>query len=322
MDLENLFKKLNLKGLKELVANGEPENLHLEFKTVNSARLMPEDKKNFAKALSGFSNANGGLIIWGIYGAKNDDGVDCALELKTVDQVSLLLSNLETHTGQWVDPQVRGVHHRVIFSDRRADRGCVISFIPESDGGPHMSSFEGRYYTRSGSSFYRMTHSQVADRFFRKRVPNLKLYTRLSSRKLMKVHQEEYVDFELIVGLENTGKGIAKYPYLSMRVLEPYVVSHGGLDGNGHEGVRRFPKGSFRDPIRWGAGAETVIHAGGILEVTMVKPPLAVPPKHVGKDLLIEYEICAEDAETVSGTEVVVRYSELEKSLRASDDTK
>jgi len=314
MDLESLFKKLNLKGLTQLVANREPENLHLEFKTVNSARLMPEDKKNFAKALSGFSNADGGLIMWGIYGTKDADGVDCALELKTIDQVSLLLSNLETHTGQWVDPQIRGVRHRIVFSDRSADRGCVISFIPESDGGPHMSSLEGRYYTRSGSSFYRMTHSQVADRFFRKRVPRLKLYKHFSKLKLQKSQQEHYVDFELIIGLENTGKGIAKYPYLSMRVLEPYVVSEGGLDGNGHEGLRRLPKGNFRDPIRWCAGAETVVHAGGILEVTIVGPRLTYARTHSGKDLVIEYEISAEDAETVSGEEVVP-YSELQETI-------
>jgi hypothetical protein len=317
MDLESLFKSLKLKTLDQWIKNREQENLHLEFKTVNSAALAREDRENFAKALSGFSNADGGLIIWGIYGTRNKDGVDCASELRVIEKVSVLHSNLETHTGQWVDPQVHGVQHRVIFSDRHADQGCVISLIPESDAGPHMSSLEGRYYTRSGSSFYRMTHSQVADRFFRKRVPKLKLYRNFSRLQLGKVHQEEYVDFELIIGLENTGKGIAKYPYLSMQVLEPYVVSEYGLDGNGHEGMRRLFKGNFRDPMRWGAGAETVIHPGGILEVTKVRPPRTHPRTHPGKDLVIKYEISAEDAETVNGKELI-RYSELEKTLRTN----
>ena len=78
MNLKEWFESIDLQSLSDMVADGEQENLHLEFKTVNSATLMDkDDKKNFAKALSGFSNANGGLVIWGIY-ASNKEGVDCA----------------------------------------------------------------------------------------------------------------------------------------------------------------------------------------------------------------------------------------------------
>jgi hypothetical protein len=311
MDLETLFEKLDREYLQQMVADREQENLHLEFKTVNSASLDRDDRKNFAKALSAFSNANGGLIIWGIR-AVRIDGVDCASDLIPIGRVSALLSNLETHTGQWVDPQILGVLHKAIFTDKGNDQGCVVSFVPESDGGPHMSSLEWLYYTRSGSSTYKMTHSQIADRFFRKRAPRLTLHTRVSRLQLMKVHNDEYVGFELIVGLKNYGKAIAKYPYLSIKVLEPYVISRGGLDGNGTESLKRLPRRYPFDRTSWGAGVETVIHPGTILEITRIVPPLTHPASHPGKDVVIEYEICAEDAEMVTGTETL-KYSDLQE---------
>jgi hypothetical protein len=311
MDLEKLFEKLDLEYLQEMVTSGEQENQHLEFKTVKSAGLTDKnDKKNFAKAMSGFSNANGGLIIWGIRADKDDEGVDCARELKPVDRVSVLLSTLETHTGQWVDPQILGVRHKLIATDQENenDQGCVVSFVPESDGGPHMSSLEWLYYTRSGSSTYKMTHSQIADRFFRKRAPKLTLHTRVTNLQLMKVHDDEYVKFELIVGLKNNGKAIAKYPYLSMKVSEPYVIN--SLDGNGHDGLKRLFRRNPLDRTSWGAGVETVIHPGTILEITRIVPPLTHTASHPGKDVVIEYETCAEGAEMLTDTETL-RYSDL-----------
>ena len=159
-----------------------------------------------------------------------------------------------------------GVRHRIIFTDGAADKGYALSFIPESESGPHMSLQDYRYYTRSGDSFYKMTHSQVADRFFRKKHPKLVLYTNFSETKLGNVHGSKVLDFEIIVGLENVGAGTAKYPFFSVKVHEPYSVSSYGLDGNGREGLPKIPKGNFRDPLRWGAGSDIVVHPEGSLK--------------------------------------------------------
>ena len=266
--------------------------------------------------MSGFANAAGGLIIWGVATEKRKGH---ASHVKEIEDLSTFKMKLEELTSSWVSPLVDGVLHRAIPMSGE-NKGCAVTLVPASGSGPHMYNDRHCYFKRNGSKFLPMEHYEVADMFGRRKRPKLKLHTSFSELKLTKVHQEEYVDFQLIIGLENIGKGLAKYRYLSMRVLEPYVVSEYGLDGNGHEGLRRLPKGKFFDPKRWGAGAETVIHPGGILEVTKVIPPLTHPRTHLGKDLVIEYEICAEDAETVSGTEVV-RYSELKETLRASEDT-
>jgi len=309
MDLEDLFETLDRQAMEDFVHEKEQENLHLEFKTVGSASMKREDRENFAKALSGFSNANGGLVVWGIDAPRNDAQVNCAKDSKPIDGVSRFLSKLESLTGQFVDPQVRGVRHRVVYVDEKADKGFAVSLIPESETGPHMSALDSRYWVRSGDSFYRMTHSQVSDRFFRKRKPRLGLYTELSRVELMRVHGEEYVSFELIIGLANEGTGLAKYPYLSLLIHVPYVVSSGGLDGWNHEGLPRIPKGRQRAPVTWGAGADIVIHPGAILEITKLKPPVD-RSRYVGKDIVLEYEIRAEDMQTVRDKKVI-RYSDI-----------
>ena len=272
------------------------------------------DRKHLAKAVSGFANSAGGLIVWGV---ATDKKGESAAAIQEIEGLSTVRKKLEEFAGNWVSPPVQGVLHKTIPISG-PDAGCAVTFVTESDSGPHMNNFEHRYYKRNGSRFLQMEHFEVADMFGRRRRPKLKLHTSFSELKLAKVGQEEYLNFDLIIGLQNIGKVVAKYPYLAMKVQEPYVVCGYGLDGNGHEGLARLPKGKHFDPTRWGAGSEIVIHAGGILEVTKVRPPLTSPRVHIGKDLIIEYEICAEDAATVSGTEVK-RYSELFESLQKNE---
>jgi Schlafen, AlbA_2 len=316
MNLQEQFHAMDAETIQQFKREGRTEDLHLEFKRIISSDFTNEnDRKHLAKAVSGFANAAGGLIVWGVITDKRGES---ATGIDEIEGLSILRKKLEEFAGNWVSPPVDGVLHRVIPISA-PDKGCAVTFVPESDSVPHMNNFEQRYYKRNGSRFIPMEHYEVADMFGRRKKPKLKLYTSFSELKLAKVGQEEYLDFELIIGLENIGRGVAKYPYLSMKIQEPYVVSGYGLDGNGHEGLARLPRGKFFDPTRWGAGSEIIIHAGGILEVTKVRPPVTSPRIHIGKDLVIEYEICAEDAATVSGTEVK-RYSELHKSLQQNVD--
>ena len=52
--------------IDSFLRNGREEDLHLEFKTVSDNPFNKDDRKNFAKALSGFGNSAGGLVIWGV----------------------------------------------------------------------------------------------------------------------------------------------------------------------------------------------------------------------------------------------------------------
>lgn len=86
----------------------------------------------------------------------------------------LVLSRLTELTSQACSPHPIGVDHRVINS--RTGHAYVATYVPESDGGPYMARLgEDRYFVRSGGSFLRMEHFQVADMFGRRARPVLKV---------------------------------------------------------------------------------------------------------------------------------------------------
>lgn len=95
---ETLFKKIQSGGLKyiedELVEK-ERENDFLECKTKgkpNEWSPGKDDLKNFAKALSGFANTEGGVLIFGLDARKNvEDGID------KINEINLLVRSKNLH---------------------------------------------------------------------------------------------------------------------------------------------------------------------------------------------------------------------------------
>ena len=103
MDITDLYRQLTPERVRELVAKSREEHLQLEFKTITASGLENrDDRKNLAKALAGFANSAGGIVIWGIEAAKNADGVDAASRFKLVDNPALLVSRLNEFTGSSV----------------------------------------------------------------------------------------------------------------------------------------------------------------------------------------------------------------------------
>jgi hypothetical protein len=54
------------------------EDLHLDFKQLQRPFEHRDDKRNLAKALSGFANSDGGIIIWGIDAREKNGEPDCS----------------------------------------------------------------------------------------------------------------------------------------------------------------------------------------------------------------------------------------------------
>ena len=118
---------------------------YLDFKTINRSDLThSDDKKNLAKALSGFSNSSGGLIVWGVIARKNAANVDCASGTQEIDHLPLFVSRLNELTGEAVSPLVENVQHKP--RPTNGNRGFAVTLVPESDSGPHMDKLgEDRY---------------------------------------------------------------------------------------------------------------------------------------------------------------------------------
>ncbi|SHM37410.1 AlbA family DNA-binding domain-containing protein [Bradyrhizobium lablabi] len=175
MTLSETFDQLDWDKIAAFVEQKQEENLHLDFKLVTNSELTnKDDKRNFARSLSGFANSSGGIIIWGIDARKNEDGIDCATAIVELTKPALMVTRLNTMTGDASSPIVDGVRHKAIINPNTIGRGVVATLVPESDAGPFMAKLgEQRYYKRSGDSFYPMEHFDLEDMFGRRQKPRL-----------------------------------------------------------------------------------------------------------------------------------------------------
>jgi hypothetical protein len=233
MNLRKLFEQIDVDAIGAFVEQRRQEDLHMEFKTVNKADLSyADDRRNLAKALSGFANSDGGLIVWGVNARPGNDGVDCAQEATPVEDPKRLVGCLNEFTGQSVSPIVDGVEHKSLSLENGT--GFGVTLVPASDSGPHMArNREDRYYKRSGDSFYKMEHFDIEDMFGRRKKPDVYVEYALNrgarSGARTGLQQDVHVDLYLL----NKGRGLARYVYVKIGDGESqHKLLRKGIGGN------------------------------------------------------------------------------------------
>lgn len=298
MDLKEYFHSIDLEEIYRLIQDKQEEHLYLEFKTTffpnNNDNNKDDDRKNFSKALSGFANSGGGIVIWGIDAKKNSAGQDVAKAKKPIKQLTKFLNILNRQEGQAVIPPVIGVLHEKI--EVSEDEGFIKSFIPASDNIPHMAIFAGKhYYKRSGDSFYVCEHMDISDMFSRKRSPKLEV-------KISKYSKEDKVRssfWYFVVSIENNSNVIAKFPYLAFNFSNGNFIKYEyGLDGNRSTGLY-IVKNNIKFRHNYSGKADIVIYPSAQLDVDMFscETPKDVEPPEVS----IHYLVTAENAESLTG---------------------
>jgi hypothetical protein len=302
MDIGDTFTALDKKRIAQFVAEGQEEHLLLEFKTVTKSDLSDSsDRRSLAIALSGFANASGGLIVWGVDARKKGpDQPDVAFGTMEIEDLSLFLSRLNEHTAMGVRPAVDGVMHRAIKTGN--NRGFVVSLVPESSAGPHMAmAREGRYYKRSGSSFLPMEHFEIADMFGRRRRPKLRLSVDLRNGGQMATRDGQTEHYgQLVLLLSNEGRGTGKNLYVHVQLEAPYEMGRWGIDGNQNEGLPRMPPFS-KTSVKYGGHSGPVLHPGMTMELAAIS---VFTPNTPGPlpDLKVEAQMAADEIGVESQT--------------------
>jgi len=260
-DPESLFASCDVAVIRSMIATRQEEHLHLDFKLLARDDFSDRnDRKSLAAALSGFANSDGGVIIWGVDARPNAQSVDCATGESPLADTKRALARLNALTGECVSPLVDGVRHRAIPLE--GSTGFVVTLVPSSASGPHMAKGgEDRYFKRSGSAFYRMEHFDLEDMFGRRQKPLLGITSRFQeSGTTTSAGLTEYRAL-LIVGLANHGRGLTRFPYLTLTIEAPHKIDAYGIDGNGNEGLPRL-RSMGSNVTTYGGNADTVIHPG------------------------------------------------------------
>ncbi|MDP2316554.1 MAG: ATP-binding protein [Pseudomonadota bacterium] len=228
-----LYERLLAGGEPALLAEvqrADPEHVYLDFKRVasspslytraNGFSLHPSDLTNLGKALSGFANSRGGVIVWGIDCVGNDPmsrgiapGVESVGSFKGV--VRSLLGKAST-------PALADIRLDVIELPSVPGKGALLMYVPQREYGPVRAGVgEGtdRYYFRAGDSFLAVPHDVLAAMFGRTPPPNVFWKVVIASNRPAFVGRE--VKIEAAIVLHNKGQALGFHPYFTVTMDTP-----------------------------------------------------------------------------------------------------
>jgi hypothetical protein len=155
-----------------MISERVTEELFLDYKqcaTAHGARkLHADDRKNLGKAISGFGNSDGGLIIWGVVCTQGPNGDVPSGPAHVYDAVAFK-ALLDGAIGGLTIPPHRHVENSAWPVDSRPS-GFVVTHVPPGYDVPFFSLDQSAsgYYLRAGSSFQRVPPGILAAMFGRR----------------------------------------------------------------------------------------------------------------------------------------------------------
>ncbi len=237
---EDIFQKLIYFGedaIDEFIVNRQSEELFLDFKQAvssgkNFTTLHRDDRKNLAKAISGFGNSEGGVIIWGVECSRDQEVGDVAKAKTKIQNVHRFLSWVENAISGCTIPSHNKVRNHIICCDKNGD-GFLATYIPKSDIAPLMTTGSNTIYIRSGSNNVPAPYAVIAGMFGRAPQPNIELMMGDRSLEALENAEEDmlypnsidnppehYVKICFSLQAFNSSNVIARELYLSCRTLE------------------------------------------------------------------------------------------------------
>lgn len=175
LEIYERIKERGQAAIEEFIADRRSEDLFLDFKRSSDDgsgnRLSNNDRKNLAKAISGFGNSEGGVIVWGVDCSLDADGADVAHTEVFINNPTRFSSLLQGAVSGCTVPPHSGVENHVINVGE--DRGFVVTLIPKSNSAPHQMLPDKKYLIRAGSDFVPTPHDVLAGMFGKRPQPHV-----------------------------------------------------------------------------------------------------------------------------------------------------
>lgn len=301
-------------GIKSMI-NVQEENLFLDFKekadfSVNG--VQNDDKRLFAKILSGFSNASGGVVVWGIKAKEvSKESPDIAVEERPIKFLTKFLTDLNSLISDAIFPLNSGIINTPIYlnNDKGSDEGFLITYVPQSDCPPHRAMLkDNKYYTRAGDNFVLMEHYMLEDSFGRRQRPKLEIYYDINGYVNNTWNKVDYI---ITVGIKNIGKYLATYPSIKIKPCPDLLIDQYGIR-NGIWNLKPHLQSLNTEKVNGSifiGGINDVIHPNWFVEVVKLQPArdwmdvtFLKQAETLDRMISFKYEIYAEGCSATEGT--------------------
>ncbi len=278
---EELFSEIKRAGypaIEKLIRKKTPESTWLDYKLTLNKKTGKQDwdrtRAHFSKAVSGFGNSDGGLLIW---------GVDCPQEVPLgvieIPDAPKLAGKLNEELSRTTRPSHPSVENLAIPKSSGDSAGVVVSYIPVASVRPLQAEQSSRkdFFIRAGESFGRAPYNLLAGMFGKPPHPEIKAVFVLtlayskSGFGLMKVAREDAKWLDLCCHLiyENIGSVVAREGFMIAKAFGPDMLN---FSPSGGEGVWTHRQGSAR---------QGEIHCGFVANDSFLFAPWE--SHHVGK---------------------------------------
>jgi hypothetical protein len=210
---KQLFAQIRAGGAAEIssmVADRVVEESFLDYKSSStvlpSNALSDTDRGSLAKAISGFANSDGGVIVWGV-GCRRTAKGDVPDRMIPISHPPILKALLDNAVGGLTLPSHSGVESVHLLNQTGAD-GFVVTLVPSGLHVPYRAIYPRQdYYIRAGASFLSAPHAVVAGLFGRRPQSSVQLAIALST---VEVLDGNGVRINLPVSMTNEGRSIAE----------------------------------------------------------------------------------------------------------------
>jgi hypothetical protein len=273
---EEIFNRIVEKGesaIDDFILTRISEELFLDFKRSSdngSARILSQtDRNNLAKAISGFGNSEGGVVIWGVDCSKDIANADIARTKVPITDAKRFRSWLEGSVSGCTVPPHSGVRNEVVLCGQSQD-GFVVTLVPKSNSAPHQVVGKLQYYVRAGSDFVPAPHGVLAGMFGRRPQPLVGVLYLTGLPKIV----GDTIHAEVGLVVSNWGQGIAKDVFLNASTWStPGENSHVG-----YEVIRE---------LNWGG-----TYALGFQLCMISEPAFRLPPEAKVQPVVMKVELC------------------------------
>lgn len=217
--------------VETFVRERRPEDLYLDFvekKDSSKAQLSDDDRRNYAKAISGFAHSDGGLLVWGIAARKERKGdpesPDVASANKPIANIKAFHTNLNDYLRLATTPPVDGVRNILVLQNQKHERGYLVTYVPIGLNPPYRASIcNNNFYKRAGSTFYHMEPYDIRDVINRFNYPKI----RLDFEREDVLQEQDHHVYSLAISIKNEGPQILESWKLVVEI--PHVLMEGVL---------------------------------------------------------------------------------------------
>ena len=220
-------------SIDEMIASRVSEELFLDFKRSSDdgggSHLSTTDRRSLARAISGFGNSEGGVVIWGVDCSEIETSGDVARGKHPISDPHRFKSWLEGAVSGTTVPPHEAVEHFVLEG---ADGDFVVTYVPRSRYRPLQELHGRRYYIRSGSSFSPAPHGVLLGMFGHGPRPEI-FHMWAIGQTTQQPIVGELTSLAFSVGflLSSYGPGIARDLYVSGSLATPSRESTVSVEG-------------------------------------------------------------------------------------------